>query len=197
MGGTSSWANILRRARVVAARRVGNGTRARRAGLGSLRYEGYGPGGAAVLIDCLSGDHGRLEGAVRRVFAQHGGHLGAAGSVSYLFNSVGRLCYPPGTDAQQLTQLALEAGAEDIVANADTSVEVLTDPRDFALVLERLAQQGLAPATAEVTWRAGSALELSEEAAARMLRLLEALEGLEEVLDVYSNAEISAEALNA
>jgi transcriptional/translational regulatory protein YebC/TACO1 len=151
----------------------------------------------AVLIDCLSGDRGRLEAAVRRAFAQHGGQLGAAGSVSYLFNSVGRLCYPPGTDAQRLTQLALEAGAEDIVANADTSVEVLTDPRDFALVLERLTQQGLAPATAEVTWRAGSALELSEEAAARMLRLLEALEGLEEVLDVYSNAEISAEALNA
>lgn len=197
MAGTSSWANILRRARVVAARRAGNGTRERRAGLARLRYEGYGPGGAAVLIDCLSGDRGRLEAAVRGVFAQYGGHLGAPGSVSYLFNSVGRLCYPPGTDAQQLTHLALEAGAEVIVANADTSVEVLTDPGDFEAVLERLAQQRLAPATAEVTWRADSALELSGEEAARMLRLLEALEALPEVLEVYSNAEISAEALNA
>jgi len=193
----SSWANILRRARVVAARDVRDGERAPRAGAGRVRYEGYGPGGAVVLIDCVSGDRRRLEAAVRGVFAQHGGHLGAPGSVSYLFNNVGRLCYPPGTDAQRLTRLALEAGAEDIVANADASVEVLTDPRDFEAVLERLAQHRLAPATAELTWRAGSALELSGEAAARMLRLLEALEALEEVLDVCSNAEIPAAALNA
>ena len=194
MGG-NSWANMVRRARLVSARR--DGPRAPRAYRASVRYEGYGPGGAAVLIDAVTEDRSRFEGALRRLLAQHGGHLGAAGSVSYLFNPVGRLCYPPGTPLQPLTQLALEAGAEDIVANADGSVEVLTDPPDFASVLEQLTRRALAPAMAELTWRAASALELSGSQAVRMLRLLEALEGLGEVIDVYSDVEFPAEELNA
>jgi transcriptional/translational regulatory protein YebC/TACO1 len=197
MGGDSSWANILRRARVVAARRAGSGTRARDAPARSVRYEGYGPGGSAVLIDTLTTDRRVFEAALRRIFTDHGGHLGAAASVSYLFNHVGRLCYPPGTDAPRLTRLALEAGAEDIGRNSDGSVEVLTDPPEFTGVLERLTEQGFAPASAEVTWRAGGVLELSGERAVRMRQLLEELEALDGVLDVYSNVELPAEELNA
>jgi transcriptional/translational regulatory protein YebC/TACO1 len=133
---------------------------------------------------------------VRRLFADHGGHIGAAGSVSYLFNNVGLMAYPPGIDARRLARAALAAGAEDVVTNDDTSVEVLTDPIDFVAVHAVLSGQGLAPAVAEVTWRAASVLELSGEAAVEMLRLLEALEDLRGGCRVYSNAEIAAAELN-
>jgi len=157
-----------------------------------MRYEGYGPGGAAVMIDCLSADRGRLEVAVRRAFLEHGGRLGAGGSVSYLFKCVGVMCYPPGTEAAELTRLALEAGAEEVVSNADTSLEVITDPLEFAAIRSLLTSRDFAPATAEVTWRAAIALELAGEPAEQMLNLLGALEGLDEVCDVYSNADIAA-----
>jgi len=160
-----------------------------------VRYEGYGPGGGALLIECRTADRGRMGAAVRRALAQHGGQLGAAGSVSYLFNTVGLLTYPPGTDEGQLMQVALAAGAEDVVPNADTSVEVLADPLEFATVRAQLTHQGFAPATAEVTERAATSLELTGEAAEAMVQLLEALEELEEVRDVYSNVEISDEVL--
>jgi len=127
------------------------------------------------MVECVTDDRGRMGAAVRRTFVQHGGHLGADGSVSYLFNTVGLLTYPPGTDEQQLMQVALEAGAEDVVPNADTSVEVLADPHEFATVRALLALRGFAPATAEVTERAASSLELSGRTAEAMVRLLEAL----------------------
>jgi transcriptional/translational regulatory protein YebC/TACO1 len=193
--GSSRWANIRRRARVRAARRAeraGGAAQAHGKGLQRVRFEGYGPGGAKLIVDCLTGDRNRLGAAVRRVFLQHGGQLGAAGSVSYLFNCVGLLAYPPGTDAPRLTRLALEAGAEDVVVNRDASVEVLTDPPEFAMVRALLTARGFAPAMAEVTWRAAGALELSGEAASEMVQLLEALEALDEVCEVYSDAEIQA-----
>jgi transcriptional/translational regulatory protein YebC/TACO1 len=115
--------------------------------------------------------------------------------VSYLFNTVGLMTYPPGTDEEALMRVALEAGAEDVVPNADRSVEVLADPFEFDTVCAVLTHSGFAPATAEVTQRAATSLELSGESAEQMVQLLTALEGLDEVRDVYSNVEISDEVL--
>ena len=197
MAGHSKWANIRRRAGVQARRRGRGGTQPPRTGLQSVRYEGYGPGGAAVLVECLTDVRGRVGAAVRHAFVQHGRSCASApnGSVSYLFNTVGLMTFPPGTDEERLMQVALEAGAEDVVPNADTSVEVLADPLEFAAVQALLTLRGFAPATAEVTQRAATSLELSGETAVLMVQLLEALEGLDEVRDVYSNVEISDEVL--
>ena len=194
MTGHSRWANIQRRAQAA--------TRCRRVreepceGLEKVQYEGYGPGGAAVMVECITADRKRMGADVRRAFVQHGGQLGADGSVSYLFNTVGLLTYPPGTDEERLMQVALEAGAEDVVPNADTSVEVLADPLEFATVRAVLTHRGFTPATAEVTRRAATSLELRGEEAQAMVELLETLEGMEDVRDVYSNVEISEEVLS-
>ncbi|HEX4387728.1 MAG TPA: YebC/PmpR family DNA-binding transcriptional regulator [Steroidobacteraceae bacterium] len=195
MAGHSKWANLRRRERVQARKRA----ECRGQDLGALksvRYEGYGPGGAAVMVDCLGEDHGRIRAEVRRAFLQHGGQLGADGSVSYLFNTVGLMTYPPGTDEEQLMRVALEAGAEDVVANADRSVEVLADPFEFDTVRAVLTHHGFSPASAEVTQRAATSIELRGESAEHMMQLLEALEGLSEVRDVYSNGEIPDEVLS-
>jgi transcriptional/translational regulatory protein YebC/TACO1 len=196
MAGRNRWVNIRHRARASAVRSASGTGHRDREDLARVRFEGYGPGGAAVMLECLSEDRSRCGDAVRRVFAAYGGHIGAAGSVSYLFNNVGLMAYPPGIDTRRLTRAALAAGAEDVVTNDDTSVEVLTDPVDFIAVRACLSEQGLAPAVAEVTWRAASALELSGEASAEMRRLLEALEALPGGCTVYSNAEIAAAELN-
>jgi transcriptional/translational regulatory protein YebC/TACO1 len=194
--GHSRWANIVHRQEALARRQQQAGDAPAPSGLETVCYEGYGPGGAAVLVECLTAaDGSQARAAVRRTFAQHGGHLGAAGSVRYLFNTVGVLGYPPGADARQLLRAALAAGAEDVVTNADRSVEVLADPLEFATVRARLTQQGVAPVTAEVTWRAAIALQLSGELAREMLQLLQALEQLAEVRAVYSNAELPDDVL--
>jgi YebC/PmpR family DNA-binding regulatory protein len=195
MAGHSKWANIQRRKGAQARRRDRGCAGTLREGQQVVRYEGYGPGGAAVMVECVTDDRGRVDAALRRTFALHGGHLGAAGAVSYLFNTVGLLTYPPGTDEEQLMQVALEAGAEDVVPNADTSVEVLADPQEFATVRALLTLRGFTPATAEVTRRAATSLELSGSTAEAMVQLLEALEELDEVRDVYSNVEIADEVL--
>jgi len=192
MAGASRWVNIRRRADTQAQRPTRAAVRVPREGGESVRYEGYGPGGVAVMVDCLTVDRGQLERSVRRAFLEHGGRLGAAGSVSYLFKRVGVLSYPPATAAAELTRLALESGAEEVVTHADTSVEVLTDPLDFGPIRSFLTSRGFAPAIAEVTWRAATALELAGAAGAQMLQLLATLERLDEVCDVYSNAEIAA-----
>lgn len=195
MAGHYKWANIQRRQCAQARKRCQGLASCASEGLERVRYEGYGPGGAAVLVECLTDDRSRIGAAIRHAFSQHGGQLGADGSVSYLFNTVGLMTYPPGTDEDRLMQVALEAGAEDVVANADTSVEVLADPMEFATVRAVLVQHGFAPATAEVTRRAATSLELSGETAEAMVHLLEALEGLDEVRHVYSNVEISGDVL--
>jgi YebC/PmpR family DNA-binding regulatory protein len=195
MPGHSKWANIQRREGARAALRCRREADARCAGSERVHYEGYGPGGAAVVVECVTSDRTRICTEVRRAFLQHGGRLGADGSVSYLFNTVGLLTYPPGTDEDRLMEVALEAGAEDVVPSADTSVEVLADPLEFATVRAMLTDQGFAPATAEVTRRAATSLELSGEDAEAMVQLLEALERLEDVRDVYSNVDISNEVL--
>lgn len=195
MAGHSKWANIQRRERVQARMRDKGRTRAPALGLETVRYEGYGPGGGAVIVECVTDDRRRMGAEVRRAFVQHGGSLGANGSVSYLFNTVGLMSYPPGTDEEQLMRVALEAGAEDVVANADSSVEVLADPLEFDTVCAVLTHRGFAPAIAEVTQRAATSLALSGAAAESMVQLLEALEELEDVRDVYSNVEIPNEVL--
>jgi transcriptional/translational regulatory protein YebC/TACO1 len=195
MPGHSKWANIQRRESARTRRRGGGSAGALRQGQQVVRYEGYGPGGAAIMVECVTDDRGRAGATLRRTFALYGGHLGADGAVSYLFNTVGLLTYPPGTDGQQLMQVALEAGAEDVVANADTSVEVLADPQEFASVRALLMRRGFTPATAEVTQRAATSLELSGSTAEAMVQLLEALEELDEVREVYSNVAIADEVL--
>jgi len=164
-------------------------------GLERVHYEGYGPGGAAVMVECITMDRLRMGAEVRRAFVQHGGQLGADGSVSYLFNTVGLMTYPPGTDEEALMREALEAGAEDVVPNPDHSVEVLADPLEFETVRAVLTHRGFAPVTAEVTQRASTSLELDGESAERMVRLLTDLEHMAEVRDVYSNVEIPDEVL--
>jgi YebC/PmpR family DNA-binding regulatory protein len=163
--------------------------------LDTVRYEGYGPGGAALMVDCLTDDRNRTVADVRHAFAACGGSLGASGSVAYLFNQVGLMNYPPGTDEDRLMAVALEAGAEDVLASADGSLEVLTDPLDFETVRARLMADGFAPPDAEITQRAAVSAPLQGEAAESMVQLLDMLEELDDVQDVYSNAEIPDEVL--
>jgi transcriptional/translational regulatory protein YebC/TACO1 len=192
MAGHSKWSNIRRR-----LQRAGERDTLPEPALGTqpVRYEGYGPGGAAILVDCLTDDRARTAGAVRSVFSRYGGHLGAEGSVSYLFNTVGLMTFPAGTDERRLMQVALEAGAEDVVTNADGSIEVLADPIEFETVRALLIERGFAPASAEVTQRASLSTVLTGTQAEHMIRLLESLESLAEVRHVYSNVEISDEVL--
>ena len=195
MAGHSRWANIQRRESAQARRRHVREVAHAATGLERVRFEGYGPGGAAVMVDCLTQDRARSGAQVRRTFDRYGGNLGADGSVSYLFNTVGLMTYPPGTDEEQLMRVALEAGAEDVVPSDDCSVEVLADPLEFDTVRAVLIHSGFAPATAQVTQRAATPLELSGESAELMAHLLVALEQLDEVQDVYSNVEIPDEVL--
>jgi transcriptional/translational regulatory protein YebC/TACO1 len=182
---------MQRRDATLAARRSAGRGRKPRDGQELVRFEGYGPGGAAVVVECVTDDRGRVGAQVRRVFLEHGGNLGADGSVGYLFNTVGLMTYPPGTDEERLMQVALEAGAEDVVPNGDDTMEVLADPAELDTVRAVLTHRGFAPLTAEVTRRAATALELSGDSATRMVRLLETLQGLDEVRDVYSNAHFA------
>ena len=158
----------------------------------SIRCEAYGPGGAAVVIDCRTDDRDRTVARVRHVVREHGGYPGAQGSVSYLFNPVGRLVFPPGTDSSRLMKLAGQAGAEEVIP---ASLEVLTDPVEFESVRGALQAAGLVPVSAEVTQRASITVPLQGEAALSMMHLLRALKTLNDVENVYTNAEIPDEVL--
>jgi YebC/PmpR family DNA-binding regulatory protein len=161
-----------------------------------VRYEGYGPGGVAVMVDCLTDNRNRTVSEVRHAFSKTGGNLGTDGSVSYLFTKVGQLYYPPGTDEDRLMEIALEAGASDIVSDDDDGIEVLTAPDDFHTVKEALEKAGLKAETAEVTMRASTSSELDLDTAQKMLKLLDMLENLDDVQEVYSNADISDEIMS-
>ncbi len=156
-----------------------------------LRIEGYGPGGAAVLIECVVDDAGSLRARVREMFRHHGGYLGAAGSVEYLFDRVGRLRFGAGVEQEQLKCAAFAAGAEEVLGETDRSWVVLTDPRELTSVQSRLADNGLTAQQADVILRAALTRPLTGVAAERMRALLAALARLEGVRNVYSNAEIS------
>ena len=160
-----------------------------------IRYEGYGPGGVAVMVDCMTDNKNRTVAEVRHAFSKFGGNLGADGSVSYIFNHVGLLQYPSGSDDEALLDAAIEAGAEDVVVDDDKSVEVLTDPAEFERVRDTMNSSGFPPQHAELTMRASNSTELELQAASSMIKMLEMLEDLDDVPGVYSNADISDEIL--
>jgi len=160
-----------------------------------VRYEGYGPGGVAVMVDCLTDNRNRTVAEVRHAFAKYGGNLGADGSVAYLFNHVGQISLPGGADEDRIMEVALEAGAEDVIGNDDSSFDVITDPQEFEAIRNALAAAGFEAESSEITHRAGTSAELGAEDAAQMIKLLEVLEDLDDVQNVYSNADISEEIL--
>ena len=160
-----------------------------------IRYEGYGPGGTAVMVDCLTDNRNRTVADVRHAFTKFGGNLGADGSVNYLFNKVGQLLYPAGSDEDAVMEAAIEAGAEDVVVDDEGSIEVLTAPDEFEQVRDAMRNAGMKPESAQVTMRASTNAELGVKEAGSMIRMLETLEDLDDVQEVYSNADISEEIL--
>ena len=160
-----------------------------------IRYEGYGPGGVAVMVDCLTDNRNRTVAEVRHAFSKHGGNMGADGSVAYLFSQVGQLSYPGGSDEEKIMEAAIEAGATDIVTNDDGSIDVLTAPEEFEAVQSAMRGAGLEPENAEVTMRASTKADVGTDDAESLLKLLEALDDLDDVQNVYSNAEIPEELL--
>jgi len=160
-----------------------------------IRYEGYGPGGVAVMVDCMTDNKNRSVAEVRHAFSKFGGNLGADGAVGYLFNHVGLLNYPPGSDEDALMDAAIEAGAEDVIVDDDRSIEVLTDPANFEAVRDAMKASGFDPLQAELTMRAATSVELELQGASSMIKMLEMLEDLDDVQNVYSNADISDEIL--
>ncbi len=160
-----------------------------------IRYEGYGPGGTAVMVDCLTDNRNRTVADVRHTFTKFGGNLGADGSVSYLFNKVGLLMYPNSSDEDAVMEAAIEAGAEDVVVDDDGSIEVLTDPADFEQVRDAMLGAGLQADSAQVTMRASTSAALDAKEAGSMIKMLDMLEDLDDVQQVYSNADIAEDVL--
>ena len=160
-----------------------------------MRYEGYGPGGTAVMVDCLTDNKNRTVAEVRHAFSKHGGNLGAEGSVNYLFNHVGQLLFSPDSDEDTVMEAAIEAGAEDVLVDDDQSIEVLTEPAEFEKVRDTMREAGLEPDTAQLTMRASTNATLGVKEATTMIKLLEVLEDLDDVQEVYSNADISEDVL--
>ncbi len=158
--------------------------------LEEIRYEGYAPGGVAVMVECVTDNRNRTVAEVRHAFTKHGGNLGTDGSVAYLFDKLGVLTFAPGTSEDAVMEVALEAGAEDIVTADDGSVEVLTDPEAFRDVLAAMEAAGLTPENAEVTMRASTEVEMDVETGQQVLRFLDRLEDLDDTQSVYSNADI-------
>ena len=157
-----------------------------------IRYEGYGIGGAAILIDCMTDNRVRTVAEVRHAFSKYGGNMGAEGSVAFQFKHCGQLVFAPGTSEDKVMEVALDAGAEDVIAGDDGSIEVLTPPTEFEAVKNALEAAGLKAEIAEVTMRAESTVELTGEDAQRMQKLLDVIEELDDVQNVYHNAEIDS-----
>ncbi len=155
-----------------------------------IRYEGYGIGGAAIIVDTMTDNHVRTVAEVRHAFSKYGGNLGTNGSVAFQFKHCGQFVFAPGTSEDQVMEVALEAGAEDVVTGEDGSVEVLCAAPDYEAVKNALEAAGLKPEIAEVTMRAENPIALTGEDAERMQKLLDVLEDLDDVQDVFHNAEI-------
>ncbi|TVQ83973.1 MAG: YebC/PmpR family DNA-binding transcriptional regulator [Chromatiaceae bacterium] len=162
-----------------------------------IRYEGYGPGGVAVMVDCMTDNRNRTASDVRHAFSKHGGNLGTDGSVAYLFTKQGVISFQSGTDEDRVMEAALEAGAEDILINEDGSLDVITAPEEFAAVCNGLQSAGLDTSVSEVSYNASTQVELEREIAERLLRLVDALEDLDDVQAVYNNADIADEIMAA
>jgi YebC/PmpR family DNA-binding regulatory protein len=156
-----------------------------------IRYEGYGIGGAAVMIDTMTDNKVRTVAEVRHAFSKYGGNMGTDGSVAFQFKHCGLMLFAPGTSEDKLMEVALDAGAEDVITGEDGSIEVLTAPADYEVVKAALEAAGLAPELAEVTMRAENTIELTGEDAERMQKLLDVLEDLDDAQAVYHNAEMA------
>jgi YebC/PmpR family DNA-binding regulatory protein len=156
-----------------------------------IRYEGYGIGGAAIIVDTMTDNRVRTVAEVRHAFSKHGGNMGTEGSVAFQFKHCGQFVFAPGTSEDKVMEVALEAGAEDVVTDDDGAIEVLTAVGDFEAVKNALEAAGLVPEVAEVTMRAENTIELTGEDAAKMQKLLDVLEDLDDVQDVYHNAALS------
>ncbi len=153
-----------------------------------IRYEGYGIGGAAIIVDCMTDNRVRTVAEVRHAFSKHGGNMGTEGSVAFQFKHCGQLVFAPGTSEDKVMEVALEAGAEDVITDEEGAIEVLTGAADFEAVKAALAAAGLNAEVAEVTWRAENPVEVTGEDAARMQKLLDVIEDLDDVQDVFHNA---------
>jgi YebC/PmpR family DNA-binding regulatory protein len=156
-----------------------------------IRYEGYGIGGAAIIVDCMTDNRVRTVADVRHAFSKHGGNLGTDGSVAFQFKHVGQFLFAPGVSEDKLMEVALEAGAEDVLSHEDGSFEVLSGPFEFEAVKNALEAAGLKAEMAEVTMRADIPVELTGDDAARMQKLLDVLEDLDDVQEVFHNAELN------
>jgi YebC/PmpR family DNA-binding regulatory protein len=156
-----------------------------------IRYEGYGLNGAAVIVDCMTDNRVRTVAEVRHAFSKFGGNMGSEGSVAFLFKHCGQMLFAPGTSEDALMEAALEAGAEDVIADEEGGFEVITDPHEFSRIREVLEKAGFAPALAEVTMKPSTSTELGGDDAAKMQKLLDALENLDDVQEVYTNAIIN------
>ena len=160
-----------------------------------IRYEGYAPGGVAVIVDCLTDNKVRTVADVRHAFGKFGGNLGTDGSVAFLFQKRGVLWFPAGTDEDRVTEAAIEAGADDVVVYPDDgSIDVLTAPDAFVSVKAAMEAAGLAPGQAEITYRAENDIAVSGETAQQVVKMLNWLEDLDDVQNVYSNADLGADA---
>jgi YebC/PmpR family DNA-binding regulatory protein len=155
-----------------------------------IRYEGYGIGGAAIIVDTMTDNRVRTVAEVRHAFSKYGGNLGTEGSVAFQFKHCGQLVFAPGTSEDLLMEVALEAGAEDVITGDDGSIEVLTAPLDFEAVKNALEAKGLTAEIAEVTMRAENSIALAGDDAARMQKLLDVIEDLDDVQNVFHNAEL-------
>ncbi|NCA69748.1 MAG: YebC/PmpR family DNA-binding transcriptional regulator [Sphingobacteriia bacterium] len=156
-----------------------------------IRYEGYGPGGVAIMVDCMTDNRNRTAAEVRHVFSKCGGNLGTDGSVSYLFTKQGVISLPPGTDEDRVMEVALEAGAEDVMVNDDDSIDVVTTPEAFETVKAGLAAAGFETELGEISFNAATLVELERDLAEKLLRLVDLLDDLDDVQEVYHNAEIA------
>jgi YebC/PmpR family DNA-binding regulatory protein len=159
-----------------------------------IRYEGYAQGGVAVMVECMTDNRNRTVAEVRHAFTKHGGNLGTDGSVAYLFSKLGVLNFAPGTPEDEVMEVALDAGADDIETAEDGSIEVTTAPEAFSDVVAAMEAAGLKPENAEVTMRASTEVALDVETGQKVLKFLDMLEDLDDTQDVYSNADIPEEA---
>jgi YebC/PmpR family DNA-binding regulatory protein len=155
-----------------------------------IRYEGYGTGGAAVMVDCMTDNKTRTVADVRAAFTKHGGNMGSEGSVAFLFKHCGQLMFAPGTSEDKLMEAAIDAGAEDVVTNDDGSIEVVTAPYEFLNVKAALEKSGFSPALAEVTFKPVNESAMKGDDATKMQRLIDALEAIDDVQEVYTTAVI-------
>jgi YebC/PmpR family DNA-binding regulatory protein len=159
-----------------------------------IRYEGYAQGGVAIMIETMTDNRNRTVAEIRHAFSKHGGNLGTDGSVAYLFNKIGVITFEPGTEEDEVMEVALEAGAEDVVVGDDGSIEVITTPEDYSAVVRAMKESDLVPADSEITMRASTEVELDVDTGQKVLGFLDILEDLDDTQAVYSNADIPQEA---